>query len=363
MSTRPKLQLGKPRQPAKGPGRIEFTPNWNEKIDEFDKMGLNPDLLHGIYSHSFRRPSEIQSLAIKPICDKRSVVVQAPPRTGKTCALAIGILNNIEVNCRVTQALVLAPTPEQAEYIYHCFGDIRGEIVIHCFTEDRDIDDVRTTASENQHIVIATPCMALDLIRNGYVRCNDIRMICVDDADQMLQGRFGEQLESIFDYIPPKSQALLFSRSSMSFFDFVGKFMRDPVMILVKEDRPIFERVRQFYVNVGTEERHKFETLLDICAQLSIQKAVVFANSKRTVDMLADRFEQHGFARSLIHADLTQAERDEVMRKFRIGETRWLIASDLLRRVVDVQQITLIINYKVPDRVEQFPFQFGGSCG
>ena len=342
----------------------DFVPNWDEKIDDFDQMDLNQELLHGIYSYGFKNPSEIQSLAIKPICDKRSVIAQAQSGTGKTGAFAIGILNNIELELRVTQAVVLAPTRELADQIYHFFVDISGRmpgLTIRLFIGGGSVDRDRSAAAESPHIVIATPGRALDLMESQHLRCDDARMLCIDEADQMLQGVFVEQLQGIFPFLPQDTQVLLFSATiPMPVFKIMSDFMHDPVKILVKAEQLTLEGIRQFYVNV-MEERHKFETLLDIYGQLSIQKAVIFANSKRTVDLLADSFRQHGFAVSPIHAGLTQAERDQVMRKFRIGETRVLIATDLLGRGIDVQQITLVINYELPNSVEQYLHRIGRS--
>ena len=342
----------------------DFVANWEERIDDFDHMDLAPNLLHGVYSYGFKHPSEIQSLAIKPIGLRRSVIAQAQSGTGKTGAFAIGILNNIVLSAPETQALVLAPTRELAEQIYTFFTEIGSRLEglqVRLFKGGASVEQDRQNASANPHIAVATPGRAIDLINTGHLRTDSLTMLCLDEADQMLAGNFVDQVSEIFRFVRPETQILLFSATiPVPVFNIMKQFMKDPVKILVRAEQLTLEGIRQFYVNV-MEEQYKFPTLIDIYGQLSIQKAVIFANSKKTVDELQAAFEDQKFSVSAIHAGLSQSDRDRIMQRFRKGEARVLIATDLLARGIDVQQITLVINYELPKSVEQYLHRIGRS--
>ena len=292
------------------------------------------------------------------------MIAQAQSGTGKTGAFAIGILNNIDLAANETQALVMAPTRELAEQIYTFFTEVGSRLAglkVRLFKGGASVMQDRENASASPHIAVATPGRALDLIKSGHLRTKGITMLCLDEADQMLTGNFVETVQEIFTYVSTDTQILLFSATiPVPVFEIMKQFMRDPVKILVRAEQLTLEGIRQFYVNV-MEEQYKFPTLIDIYGQLSIQKAVIFANSKKTVDYLQSAFEAEHFSVSAIHAGLSQAERDRVMQKFRKGEARVLVATDLLARGIDVQQITLVINYELPTSAEQYLHRIGRS--
>ena len=341
-----------------------FEANWTERVDDFDQMNLHQDLLHGIFSYGFKHPSEIQSLAIKPITIGRNVIAQAQSGTGKTGAFSIGILQNIDTTQQTTQALVLAPTRELADQIYTFFKEIgtrMSNLQIVIFKGGVNVQQHQQEAQSLPHIIIATPGRALSLIQDGFLRCENLKMICLDEADAMLGEGFVEQVQEIFSYLNPQIQILLFSATiPLEIFNLMEQFMQDPVKILVKAEQLTLEGIRQFYVNVNNDE-YKFPTLLDIYGQLSIQKAVIFANKKETVDFLQKNFEKEHFEVSAIHGGLEQSEREKIMQQFRLGNSRVLVATDLIGRGIDVQQITLVINYEIPNSKELYLHRIGRS--
>lgn len=341
-----------------------FLANWNNKIDDFDQMNLKDELLHGVFSYGFKHPSEIQSLAIQPITEGRHVIAQAQSGTGKTGAFAIGILQNLDLTQQTTQALILAHTRELAEQIYQFFNELGARmpnLSIVILKGGVDINENKRQAANLPHVVVATPGRALDLIESGYLRCENLKMVCLDEADEMLGDLFLEQVQQIFSYLNSEIQILLFSATiPESIFNIMENFMHDPVKILVKAQQLTLEGIRQFYVDVG-DSAHKFDTLQDIYGNISIQKAVIFANSKATVDELYERFTAANYPVSAIHGGLEQVQRDKIMRDFRLGHTRVLVSTDLLARGIDVQQITLVINYQIPERAEPYLHRIGRS--
>jgi translation initiation factor 4A len=327
-------------------------------------MDLNPKLLHGIYSYGFKQPSEIQSLAIHPIITGRHVIAQAQSGTGKTGAFSIGVLNTIRVEEKTTQALLLSPTRELAQQTYQFCMDISEKMTglsIEIFKGGSSVLEDQERAIKLPHVIIATPGRALDLINSGHLRCENIHIVVLDEADEMLSEGFITQVNEIFRYFSEEIQICLFSATiPHEIFQIMETFMRDPVKILVKAEKLTLEGIKQFYVNVGQTSK-KFETLADLYGSLSIQKAVIFANSQKTVDYLKGEMEALDFTVSAIHAGLTQTERDSIMKQFRLGATRVLIATDLLARGIDVQQITLVINFEIPRDREKYLHRIGRS--
>jgi translation initiation factor 4A len=354
-----------PRRPNKRLPRVKnFEPNWEEMTPDFDSMDLKPQLLHGIYSYGFKQPSEIQSLAIKPILDGRHVIAQAQSGTGKTGAFSIGVLNSIRIEERSTQALLLSPTRELAVQTYQFCKDISEKmtgLTIEIFKGGSSVEEDQKRAMTLPHVTIGTPGRILDLINTGHLRCENIHITILDEADEMLSEGFIEQVNEIFSYLSHEVQICLFSATiPIEIFRIMETFMRDPVKILVKAEKLTLEGIKQFYINVG-ETSKKLETLIDLYGKLHIQKAVIFANSKQTVDFLVEALEASLFTTSAIHAGLSQLERDSIMKQFRLGATRVLISTDLLARGIDVQQITLVINFEIPKEREKYIHRIGRS--
>ncbi|KAH0793221.1 eukaryotic initiation factor 4A-III [Histomonas meleagridis] len=341
-----------------------FTANWDQRIDDFEQMGLNQQLVHGIYSYGFKHPSDIQSLAIQPIIEKRQVIAQAQSGTGKTGAFGIGILNNLDLSLQKTQALVLSPTRELATQTFTFMKEIgikMNGLTIELFTGGHSESEDQDKASSLPMVAVGTPGRVLSLIESGHLRCEDLVMVCLDEADEMLSQGFIEQIQEIFRYLNPTIQILLFSATvPPEVFNIAEKFMVDPIKILVKAEKLTLEGIRQFYVNVGKENR-KMETLADLFGRFRIQKAVIFANTKDVVDYIKEQMERENFMVSAIHSGLPQSERDRIMQQFRVGATRVLIGTDLIARGIDVQQVTLVMNFEMPIDRESYLHRIGRS--
>jgi len=332
-------------------------------FESFDDYDLDENLLRGIYSYGFEKPSAIQQRGIKPILDGRDTIGQAQSGTGKTATFVIGTLQRIDLSLRACQSLILAPTRELANQIQKVALALGDYMKVKCHaciggTSVRDdIDKLR----EGQHLVVGTPGRVYDMIGKRHLRVDDLVTFVLDEADEMLSRGFKDQIYDIFKTLPPNVQVCLFSATMPpEILDLTTKFMRDAIRILVKKDELTLEGIRQFYVAIEKEE-WKLDTLCDLYETLTITQAIIYCNTRRKVDFLADQLTKRDFTVSTMHADLDQKERDLVMREFRSGSSRVLISTDLLARGIDVQQVSLVINYDLPPNMENYLHRIGRS--
>jgi len=332
-------------------------------VESFDDLDLQEGLLRGIYSYGFEKPSAIQQRGIKPVLDGRDTIGQAQSGTGKTATFVVGALQRIDYDKRDCQALLLAPTRELAQQIQKvalALGDylhVRCHACIGGTSVREDIDKLR----EGQQMVVGTPGRVYDMLSKRHLRVDELQMFVMDEADEMLSRGFKDQIYDIFKTLPPNVQVCLFSATMPpEILDLTTKFMRNTVRILVKKDELTLEGIRQFYVAIEKEE-WKLDTLCDLYETLTITQAIIYCNTRRKVDYLADQMGKRDFTISTMHAELDQKERDLVMREFRSGSSRVLISTDLLARGIDVQQVSLVINYDLPQNMENYLHRIGRS--
>merc|ERR1712080_331259 len=210
-----------------------------------------------------------------------------------------------------------------------------------------------------QHIVVGTPGRVFDMISRKVLRTYDIKMFVLDEADEMLSRGFKDQIYDVFRHLNSEIQVNLFSATvPVEVLEVTTRFMRDPVRILVKKEELTLEGIRQFYVSVEREE-WKLDTLCDLYETLTITQAVIFCNTRRKVDWLTEKMHSRDFTVSAMHGDMDQKERDIIMREFRSGSSRVLITTDLLARGINVQQVSLVINYDLPTNRENYIHRIG----
>jgi len=332
-------------------------------VPSFEKMGLKEDLLRGIFAYGFEKPSAIQQRAITPILQGRDVIAQSQSGTGKTTIFCVGVLQCISTRTKETQALVLSPTRElavQSRTVMMAFGDFM-QVTCHACIGGKSIsEDIRVLQSGVQ-VVSGTPGRIYDMISRRALKTKHIKMLVIDEADEMLGRGFKEQLYDIYRYLPPECQVVLVSATMPNdVLEMTTKFMQDPVRILVKRDELTLEGIKQFFVAVEKEE-WKFDTLCDLYDILTITQAVIFCNTKVKVDWLTKKMREANFTVSAMHGDMPQKERDEIMSDFRGGKSRVLIATDVWGRGIDVQQVSLVINYDLPNSRELYIHRIGRS--
>jgi len=335
--------------------------NWDQISTSFDDMDLNVNLLRGIYGYGFEKPSAIQQRAIIPCISGRDVIAQAQSGTGKTATFSIAILQQIEVENRQCQSLILAPTRELAQQIQKvviALGDYMGVSCHACIGGTNVRDDMRKLES-GVHIVVGTPGRVFDMINRRSFRTDFIKMFVLDEADEMLSRGFKDQIYKVFKTLSGDTQVILLSATMpQEVLEVTSKFMRDPVNILVKKEELTLEGIKQFFVNVEKED-WKLDTLSDLYDTLSITQAVIFCNTRRKVDWLTNRMREKEHTVSAMHGDMDQKEREVIMKEFRSGSSRVLITTDLLARGIDVQQVSLVINYDLPTNRENYIHRIG----
>jgi len=351
--------------PQEGGGLTEadIDSNWDEAIDSFDGMEIPEELLRGIYAYGFEKPSAIQQRAIKPTMLGRDLIAQAQSGTGKTATFAIGTLAKLDNKLRECQSLILAPTRELAQQIQKvviALGDYMDLQVHACVGGTAVRDDIRTLQA-GVHIVVGTPGRVYDMINRRALRLDSIRQFFLDEADEMLSRGFKDQIYDIFKFLPESVQVCLFSATMpLDVLEVTQRFMRDPVRILVKKDELTLEGIKQFYIAVEREE-WKLDTLCDLYETLTITQAIIYCNTRRKVDWLQEQMQERDFTVSCMHGDMDQRERDIIMREFRSGSSRVLITTDLLARGIDVQQVSLVINFDLPTNRENYIHRIGRS--
>lgn len=341
----------------------ELEGNWEQVVDKFDDMGLNENLLRGIYAYGFEKPSAIQARAILPMTRGTDLIAQAQSGTGKTATFTIGALQQLDFTLLECQALILAPTRELAQQIQkvvNALGDYLGVRCHSCIGGTRVRDDVDKLQA-GVHVVVGTPGRVFDMITRRYLNPKYIKVFILDEADEMLSRGFKDQIYDIFTQLPQTTQIGLFSATMPpEALEMTQKFMNSPVRILVKRDELTLEGIKQFYIMIDREE-FKFDTLCDLYETLSITQSVIFCNTRRKVDELTEKMRSKDFTVSATHGETAQQERDVIMHEFRTGSSRVLITTDLLARGIDVQQVSLVINYDLPRNIENYIHRIGRS--
>ena len=345
---------------------IEVEGNKGKNVEvhsTFEAMGLKEDLLRGIYAYGFERPSAIQQRAIKPIVQGRDIIAQSQSGTGKTAVFSIGILQSLDTSCNEVQALVLSPIRELAEQtqkVLLALGDFMN-VQCHACIGGKSIGEDIRRLEHGVQVVSGTPGRVYDMIKRRNLRTRNIKMIIIDEADEMLNKGFKEQIYDIYRYLPPSTQVVLVSATlPQEVLDMTNKFMNEPIKVLVKRDELTLEGIKQYFVDVEKEE-WKFDTLCDLYDTLTITQAVIFCNTRRKVDWLATKMREANFTVSAMHGDMPQKERDTIMEEFRSGGSRVLIATDIWGRGIDVQQVSLVINYDLPTNRELYIHRIGRS--
>ncbi|KAJ1911877.1 RNA helicase [Tieghemiomyces parasiticus] len=344
--------------------KLKFETSEDVKIvSRFDQMGLKDDLLRGIYAYNFEKPSAIQQRAIAPIKRGRDVIAQAQSGTGKTATFSIGILQSIDTKVRDTQAIVLAPTRElatQIQSVILALGDYMNVQCHACVGGTRLGEDIRKL-DHGQHIVTGTPGRVIDVLKRRSLRTRHLKMLVLDEADELLNQGFKEQIYDVYRHLPPGTQVVILSATlPPDVLELSTKFMTDPVKILVKRDEITLEGIKQFFVAVEREE-WKFDTLCDLYDTLTITQAVIFCNTRRKVDWLTTKMREANFTVAAMHGEMPQKERDAIMAEFRSGASRVLITTDVWARGIDVQQVSLVINYDLPLARENYIHRIGRS--
>lgn len=345
------------------PTSTDIVSNWDESVETFDALELKGELIRGIYGYGFEKPSIIQQKGILPILKGKDTIAQAQSGTGKTATFAISILQVIDHASQNCQALVLAPTRELAQQIQRVMKAL-GEylnVSVHVCTGGTNIGEDIKILKEGVQVVVGTPGRVNDMLKKGYLRSEYLKLFVLDEADEMLGRGFKDQINEIFQKIPGDIQIALFSATMPTeILEMTKTFMREPARILVKNEQLTLDGIKQYFIAIDKEE-WKYDTLVELYNNIEIQQCIIYCNLKKRVDDLSTKMKEKNFTVSSMHGDMDQNERDKIMREFRTGSSRVLITTDLLARGIDIQQVSLVINYDLPTSREKYIHRIGRS--
>lgn len=305
----------------------------------------------------------MQQKAIVPICKGGDVVMQAQSGTGKTGAFSIGLLEQLDLSQNTCQAIILSPTRElakQTDLVLCAIGQHLGVRTL-CAVGGTSLSEDRAALQHQRgvHVVCGTPGRILDHIRRGNLETRHIKSIVLDEVDVMLSIGFKEQVQDVFQSLPRDVQAVAVSATLPSdVLAMMDTFLRSPTRILIPTEDINLQAISQFYVDCE-KDAFKVDVLSDLFETLSLSKTVIFTNSRVSAEKLASQLDERDFSVSVLHSELTPQERTARMKDFRHGATRVLIATDLLARGIDVQQVSIVVNYDVPRDIANYIHRIG----
>jgi hypothetical protein len=328
----------------------------------FDELNLNEDLLRGIYSMGYEIPSQIQRKAIKPMIDRRDLIAQSQSGTGKTATFLIGSLNQVDKTLNKPQVLVICPNHELAQQIYYNFSclsqymKLKSALLIGGIRTDENIKSLDAGAQ----FVVGTPGRIQDMLKKYILKLGKLKCLVIDEADEMLSKGFKEQLYEIFQFVPKDCQVCVFSATMPeSALEVTNKIMTNNVVrILVNPEEVTLDGIEQFYLGVDNEN-WKIETLCDLYERLKINMTIIFVNSRRKAEYIKEKLEEQNFTVALLHGEMKHIEREKVMKSFRTGESRILLTTDIIARGIDIQQVSVVINYDLPKHCETYIHRIG----
>ena len=334
-------------------------------IETWDEFDLKDDLLRGVFANGFETPSQIQKQAILPIIEKRDLIAQAPSGTGKTGAFTIGALQRIDISSNTTQVLVMAPTHElvrQISGVISVIGNMMEGLVVKTLIGGTSVmDDSAELRRNTPHVIIGSVGRVSDMIRRKYIRTSDIKLFVLDEADEMLSGGFLDNIYQMFHMFNTDLQVAIFSATlPTEIIDLTNRFMRKPVKITLEAEKLNLDGIQQYYIALPSDQS-KLDTLKDLFGTLHLKQTIVYANSVNRVIDLYDAMRNDDHSVCCIHSSMTTDERKKAIAEFRAGSYRILISSNLTARGIDVQQVSVVINFDIPRDVHSYLHRIGRS--
>jgi ATP-dependent RNA helicase DeaD len=326
----------------------------------FNEFGLSEYLLKAISVLGFEEATPIQEQAIPAGMEGRDLIGQAHTGTGKTAAFGVPMVERLERNASAVQALVVAPTRELAVQVaeeLNKIGQFKGIRTLPVYGGQEISRQIRGL-QKRPHVICGTPGRLLDHIRRRTIRLDEVRMVVLDEADEMLNMGFIEDIESILKETPAERQTLLFSATMPYQIQQLAKrFMRDPLTIAVRTSQVTVPNTEQWHMIL--EDRQKFDVLCRLLDTQSPDLAIVFGRTKRRVDELHEALNKRGYSTEGIHGDMTQTRRDSVMRQFRDGSIDIMVATDVAARGLDISGVTHIYNFDIPQDADGYVHRVG----
>jgi ATP-dependent RNA helicase DeaD len=326
----------------------------------FQELGLSEPILKAIGELGYEEPTPIQARTIQRVFEGADIIAQAQTGTGKTGAFALPIIQKLDGDKRFPQALILTPTRELAVQVaeaFHSYGKYVHVSILPVYG-GQPIERQLRALERGVQVVVGTPGRVLDHIRRGTLKLGDVQSVVLDEADEMLDMGFIEDIETILQETPPERQTMLFSATMPGPIAGLAKrYLKNQERISVEAEQLTVPQIRQVYYEVGG--RNKFEVLARILDFETPTSAIIFCRTKSAVDDLGQRLTARAFPAETLHGDLSQIQRDRVMGRFRSNQVEMLVATDVAARGLDIEHVSHVINYDIPLDPESYVHRIG----
>ncbi len=327
----------------------------------FDESGIHPDILRAVHEMGFEVMTPIQEQSVPVLLEGKDIIGQAQTGTGKTAAFAIPMIQKINPEIKRPQGIILCPTRElamqAAEEIRRLSKYMYGVKVLPVYG-GQDIGKQIRALSQGVQIIVGTPGRVMDHLRRHTIKTAEVKMIVLDEADEMLDMGFREDIETVLSDMPEEHQMALFSATMpQAILEIAGTYQQNAVYIRVTPKELTVSAIKQAYYRVAKKD--KIRALCRLLDYYQPARSLIFANTKRMVDEIAGRLNELGYEAGALHGDLTQAQRDTVMGQFRKGTCSILTATDVAARGIDVSGVDAVFNYDVPEDIEYYVHRIG----
>ena len=331
----------------------------------FDESGIHPDILRAVHEMGFEVMTPIQEQSVPVLLEGKDIIGQAQTGTGKTAAFAIPMIQKINPEIKRPQGIILCPTRElamqAAEEIRRLSKYMYGVKVLPVYG-GQDIGKQIRALSQGVQIIVGTPGRVMDHLRRHTIKTAEVKMIVLDEADEMLDMGFREDIETVLSDMPEEHQMALFSATMpQAILEIAGTYQQNAVYIRVTPKELTVSAIKQAYYRVAKKD--KIRALCRLLDYYQPARSLIFANTKRMVDEIAGRLNELGYEAGALHGDLTQAQRDTVMGQFRKGTCSILTATDVAARGIDVSGVDAVFNYDVPEDIEYYVHRIGRTGG
>ena len=330
----------------------------------FADLALSPEMLHAVQDMGYEEATPIQAESIPHILEGQDILGQAQTGTGKTCAFGIPIIERVDLEDEHIQYLVLSPTRELAIQIADALHELtkyKEGIRVLCVYGGQPIDRQILALKKRPQIIVGTPGRVMDHMRRKTIRLDNLRGIVLDEADEMLNMGFKEDIDTILSETPARIQRIFFSATMpKAILELTEKYLVNPIQVRMMMRQMTVNNIEQYYIEV--RESSKIEVLCRLIEADRIKLALIFCNMKRRVDEVCEKLQTRGYSAEALHGDMKQMARTRVMNRFKNGDVEILVATDVAARGIDVDNIEVVINYDLPQDEEYYVHRIGRTA-
>lgn len=330
-------------------------------ISKFDALNLTAEVMQALNLMGFTQPSPIQAEAIPVLKEGLDMIGQAQTGTGKTAAFGIPIIEKVDISKREVQAVVMCPTRELAIQVSEEFRKLakfKPGLSIVSIYGGQPIDRQKLALQKRPQILIGTPGRMLDFLWRGTFHFNSVQTMVLDEADEMLNMGFREDIEKIFDFVPTPRQMVFFSATMpKAILDLTKQYQNNPTWVQVAPKAVEVSQISQSYVEV--HQKAKPKALSHLIDEHEMKRALVFCNTKRQVDFLVEHLAMEGYMAEGLHGGKSQSQRERILGRFRKGNSNILVATDVAARGIDVKNIEAVVNYDLPEDHDNYTHRIG----